>query len=152
MVLAQVPRVRTYLRAGSGIHRKEEPRLTFRQLVIQIHPGNRRLDDDIHVLFVELQDLVHEGEIDGHTSVRSGEVAFETGAPGIGDDGYSILVADLGDLRDFGRGLGIGYCDGETVNVGRGPFRVAMNFQIFRIGGDGVFLSYCLTDFLDGLG
>lgn len=60
-------------------------------------------------------------------------------------------MADFGDLRYFCRGLWVGDCDGEAVDVGRGPLGIAMGFQVFGVEGNGVLVSCCLADFLDSL-
>jgi hypothetical protein len=63
------------LSSRSWINREEETRGC--NLLVQFHPRDGGLDDDIHVILVNSQNLVHEGEVDTDAAMRSGEVTFD---------------------------------------------------------------------------
>lgn len=86
--------------------RREEKSL-LAQVVIQGLPAHGGLDDNIQVLLVQLDDLVHSAEIDRHTISGGGEVALETGTAAVSNDGDLPLVAHLHDLRDLLGGAGV---------------------------------------------
>lgn len=60
----------------TGIHGEEQAGLL--NLVVKVHPPDRRLYHDVHVILVNLQYLVHENKVDGHTAVWRGEIGFQT--------------------------------------------------------------------------
>ncbi|KAI6951491.1 hypothetical protein KC348_g82 [Hortaea werneckii] len=53
----------------AGIYREEETRIL--DLVIQTHPSNCRLAGKVHVIRPELEELVHEAEIDADATKGS---------------------------------------------------------------------------------
>lgn len=53
------------------VNREEQSRIALRKLLVQILPPNARLDDHVHVIFVELENLVHVREIDTDATERS---------------------------------------------------------------------------------
>ena len=75
------------------INRKEEPTLHLSELLVQILPPNARLNNNVHIILVELHDLVHEGKINTDASERRREVSFQTGSSRIRNDRYPVLVA-----------------------------------------------------------
>lgn len=57
------------------IDREKQPTAHLVQLFIQVLPSDRWLHHDVHILLVELDNLVHVGEIDADASERGGEVS-----------------------------------------------------------------------------
>lgn len=76
------------------IDREEETAAHSAKLLVEILPADARLDHNIHIVLVELDDLVHERKVDTDAAVRRREIPFQARTPRVGDDGYPIFVAD----------------------------------------------------------
>jgi hypothetical protein len=83
----------------TGIDGEEQSATHLGELLIQILPADARLDDDVHVVLVELDNLVHVGKVDAYAAERGREVPLEARAARVRDDWHAVLVADLGDSR-----------------------------------------------------
>ena len=104
---------------------EEEPATS--ELLIQILPPNTRLDNDIHVLLVELDYAVHIGVIDADAAEGGGEVTLEARAARVPNGGHTVLVAHAqygGHLLCRSR---VRHCYGQPVRVRGRPFRVTMS-------------------------
>lgn len=122
------------------INRKEQSTLHPSQLLIQVLPANAGLHDNVHVVLVELDDAVHVGKVDADAAVGGGKVALEARAPGVGDDGDPVLVADPGYGRDLLRRPRVRHGHGQrALGVGAGPLRVPVRVQVVGVRGDDVF-------------
>lgn len=75
------------------INREEQSAIHTGQLGVQILPTNARLYYNVHVVLVELDDLVHVGEVNTNAPVRRREVALEAGSSGVRNDGHPVFVA-----------------------------------------------------------
>ena len=106
---------------------KEQSALHLCQLLVQVLPTDARLHDDVHIVLVELDDLIHVREIDADSTKRRREVPLQTGTPRIRDDGNSISVAYARDGRYLLRGFWVRNGDRETLGVRGRPLRVSMS-------------------------
>ena len=100
---------------------------------------------------MELNDLVHVSEIDADASIRCREIALQRGASRERNNRHFVLVTDLGDLGDFCSGFWVGYRYWKTINIGRGPLRIAVGFEVFGIERNSLFISRCGADVSDRL-
>jgi hypothetical protein len=100
---------------------------------------------------VKLDDFVHIGEIDTDTSIRCRKIPFEGRSARKWNDGDLVLVTDFGDLGHFSSGFRVSYRYWKSLNIRRGPLRIAMCFEIFRVQGNGIFISSCYADLFDCL-
>lgn len=103
-------------------------------------PSNTGLHNHVHVSLVDLNDAVHVGEVDADTPIRGREVALETGASRVGDDGDTVTVTDSDNGGNLISGSRISHSHRELIGVDRRPARVAVSMQIVRICGYDVFL------------
>jgi hypothetical protein len=76
------------------------------------------LNDNIHIVLVELNDLVHVSEINADASIWSREIALQRRAARKRNNGDLVLVTDLCDLGNFRGRLWVGHCYWQTVNIG----------------------------------
>ncbi|KAI6761489.1 hypothetical protein HG531_002042 [Fusarium graminearum] len=83
----------------AGVGREEEALLT--KVVVESLPTHGRLDNNIKILLVKIDDLVHTAKVDGDTLACGSKVALETGTAAVASNGDPASVADLHDLRYF---------------------------------------------------
>lgn len=93
----------TYHGPGAGIGREEE--VVLLQLGVQHLPPYSRLHHDVHILLVQLEDLVHVRKVNADPAARGSEVAFQARSPAVSRHGDAPRVADLHDLAHLFRAL-----------------------------------------------
>lgn len=129
-----------------------EKEVVFGEEGAEVFPTDSGLDDNVEIIGVEGDNLVHAVEIDADAASGWSKVAFERGAAGEGSDGETAEMADFDNLRDFG---GAGGIDDEEWNwiIGvrwmRGPFGGGMSLALI-LGGLDVFGTEEVDEFLPG--
>ena len=91
--------------ARAGVGGEEEA--LFGELGVEGFPAYGGLDDDVEIVFVQREDLVHAPKVDADAAYRSGEVSFQARAARIGRDGDAAVMAYLHDLAHFFGGGGV---------------------------------------------
>ena len=123
------------LRARSWVRREEEP--VFRELLVQPFPADGGLDDDVQILLVKLEDVVHPGEVDADPAPSRGEVTFQTRPARVSSHGDLSLVTHFHDRAHLL--CAVRLQDDERLVLGqgrvRGPVRAGMAAEITLVRG-----------------
>lgn len=85
--------------------------------MVQICPTDTRLHNNIHILLVELDDLVHVRKVYAYASEGSTDVSLNRAASGEWDDGDLPLVADAGNTTDMFGAAWICHRNWEGIDV-----------------------------------
>lgn len=93
----------------TGVDGEEKPAVLLGKLLIEVRPTNARLHYDVHVILVELHDLVHVCKINAYAAKGRCDVTLDTAATAEGDNGYPPLVADASDSTDLLRASGVSH-------------------------------------------
>lgn len=122
-----------YWLGHTGINREKETCALLFELSIQISPSDAGLHNHVHVVLVNLDNVVHVGKVDANASIRSREVTLETGASRVSNDRNTVAVTDSdngGNLLSVSR-----ICHGyrQFIWVDTRPARVAVGMQIVWI-------------------
>jgi hypothetical protein len=93
-------------RVGPGVYGKEKPGVA--QVFVELLARDARLDPAVQVVRIDLNNLVHLGEVYADPAAEGRHVAFERGARAKRDHRTVVGGADLDDLGDLLGGLGEG--------------------------------------------
>jgi hypothetical protein len=120
-------------------------------VIVQSLPAHSRLDNNIKVLLVKVDDLVHTAEIDRDALAGRSKVSLETGTTAVTSNGDPAPVAHLHDLRHLLGTRGVDNTEGSVLGASlvRGPAGGSVVFDIV-LGGANIFLTNNLAEVSPG--
>lgn len=108
------------------VYREKQSTAHLDELVVEILPPNAGLNHNIHIVPVELNNLIHVGKINTDAPKGRRKVPLERAAARVPNDGNAVLVADPGNCADFFCASRIRHGHWQGIWVRGAPFRVAV--------------------------
>lgn len=140
-VRAGAPRPHHAANLGAGARVRREEETVLGEFFIEVFPAQRGLNDDVKIIFVQRENLVHAPEIHADAASGGGEMTFQARAAGVGRNRNASIVAYLNDLADFFCRRREGNEEGYFVwsrGVG-GPLGAGVVLEVAFLGGDVLF-------------
>lgn len=123
----------------------------FCELLVQVLPADARLHNDVHVVSVELDNLVHKCKVDADAAVRGGKVALQARPTRVRNNGDLVLVAYPGQDGHVPSRPRIRHSNRKAIRISRRPLRVTMRPQVLGVGGNDVVMAESLPNLFQSL-